>query len=217
MDMALVDRLLATAARVAQDYAVTGRRRAGGRAWAAPHPASRYPATPYPGPYPAAAFRASGRGADRSIPHDRAAVERYRYLLRTAPPEQIEQAHAEAFARLTPQQRQQVLAGLSDHVPAAERPATADPRALARMATRAELRRPGTLLRAFGGPGVAAGALAGGLAGGLLAGVAAAFVGSAIIDGLVDTGIGDLDLPDVAGDGFGGVLGGIVSFDGIDL
>src|SRR5690349_9236566 len=37
---------------------------------------------------------------------DEQALERYRYLLRTAPPEQIEQAHAEAFAQLTPDQRQ---------------------------------------------------------------------------------------------------------------
>jgi hypothetical protein len=32
---------------------------------------------------------------------DEAAVERYRYMLRTAPPETIELAHAEAFAKLT--------------------------------------------------------------------------------------------------------------------
>src|SRR3712207_6947952 len=37
-------------------------------------------------------------------PTDQQAVERYRYLLRTAPPDKIEEAHAEAFAQLTPQQ-----------------------------------------------------------------------------------------------------------------
>jgi hypothetical protein len=33
---------------------------------------------------------------------DAEAVRRYRYLLRTAPPEAIEQAHAEAFEQLAP-------------------------------------------------------------------------------------------------------------------
>ena len=58
-------------------------------------------------------------------------------------PEQIEQAHAEAFAKLTPDQRQQVLAQLAAAVPAGERPRTDDPRTLARAATRAEMRQPG--------------------------------------------------------------------------
>ncbi len=39
---------------------------------------------------------------------DERAVERYRYLLRTAPPERIEEVHAEAFATLTPEQRRMV-------------------------------------------------------------------------------------------------------------
>ncbi len=33
---------------------------------------------------------------------DEIAIERYRYLLRTAPPDKIEEVHAEAFAKLTP-------------------------------------------------------------------------------------------------------------------
>ena len=36
---------------------------------------------------------------------DDAPIARYRYMLKTAPPETIEQAHAEAFAQLTPEQR----------------------------------------------------------------------------------------------------------------
>src|SRR5690349_9832045 len=40
---------------------------------------------------------------------DEQAIARYRYMLRTAPPEVMEQAHEEAFARLTPQQRAMVL------------------------------------------------------------------------------------------------------------
>ncbi len=84
---------------------------------------------------------------------DEQAVERYRYLLRTAPPEAIEQAHEEAFARLTPQQRAMVLQQLSQNLPAHERAALErngdDPRTLARAATRAELREPGTIERIF--------------------------------------------------------------------
>jgi hypothetical protein len=83
---------------------------------------------------------------------DEQAVERYRYMLRTAPPEAIEQAHAEAFARLTPEQRRLALQELSATVPERERAgASSDPQSLARMATRAEMRQPGTLERAFGG------------------------------------------------------------------
>jgi len=44
-------------------------------------------------------------------------VERYRYMLRTAPPETIERAHAESFAQLTPEQRQMALQELSSNVP----------------------------------------------------------------------------------------------------
>jgi|SRR4051794_2176263 hypothetical protein len=40
---------------------------------------------------------------------DEQALQRYRYLLKTAPPETIEQAHEEAFAKLTPAQRAQAL------------------------------------------------------------------------------------------------------------
>src|SRR5687768_18544452 len=89
----------------------------------------------------------------REVLPDEQAVARYRYLLRTAPPEQIEQAHTEAFAQLTVDQRQQVLAQLAAAVPAGERPRTDDPETLARVATRAEMRQPGTLERALGGYG----------------------------------------------------------------
>ena len=63
------------------------------------------------------------------------AVARYQYLLRTASPDQIEQAHAEAFSQLTPQQRQEVLTQLAAAVPASERPRTDDAQTLARVAT----------------------------------------------------------------------------------
>jgi hypothetical protein len=142
---------------------------------------------PYRQPYGA-------RPADARPPADpdQAAIERYRYLLRTAPPDAIEQAHAEAFAQLTPEQRRQVLDGLAAEVPPAERATDDDPRSLARMATRAELRQPGTLERSFGRAGGVGGGLGGGMgmggmiAGSLLASVAGAFVGTAIADSLFD-------------------------------
>ena len=88
---------------------------------------------------------------------DEQAIERYRYLLKTAPPEAIEQAHAEAFAQFSPEQRRSVLERLSADAPAYEQGARTskadDPHSLAKMATRAEMRRPGTLERTFGGLG----------------------------------------------------------------
>jgi hypothetical protein len=119
---------------------------------------------------------------------DAQALERYRYLLRTAPPDAIEQAHAEAFAQLTPEQRAQVLRDLSEALAPGERAAERghdDPKSLARMATRAEVRQPGSLERAFGGRGM------GGMMGGsLLNSVAGAFIGSAIAHQLFG-GFGD--------------------------
>jgi hypothetical protein len=88
---------------------------------------------------------------------DEQALARYRYLLRTAPPEDIEQVHTEAFARLTPAQRAQALNEIAAAVPGHERSALlsgqGDPRALARVATRAEIREPGFLERTLGGGG----------------------------------------------------------------
>ena len=94
-----------------------------------------------------AAPRGAGAPGRQSKDPDEAAVERYRYMLRTAPPETIEQAHAEAFAKLTPEQRRKVLADVSAELPPGERATSDDPRSLARMATRAEMRNPGTLER----------------------------------------------------------------------
>ena len=151
---------------------------------------------------------------------DQQAVERYRYMLRTAPPDDVERAHAEAFEKLTPEQRRTVLSELSRQVPASE-VGDDDPKSLARMATRAEMREPGTMERTFGnvqGPGM------GGMFLSTLAGV---FVGSAVADaffsdessaegtdtdaggdqGSDDTGGGDSG-GDVGGGDFGGDFGG---------
>lgn len=144
------------------------------------------PAASTPQDTPRPARSGQGRGGG-----DEAAIERYRYLLRTAPPEAIEQAHAEAFATLTPEQRRTVLTELGSQVPASERAASDDPKALARMATRAEMRQPGLLERTFsgrgggmgGGYGMGGGMGMGGmLAGGLFASMAGAFVGTAIAE-----------------------------------
>ena len=113
---------------------------------------------------------------------DEQAIERYRYLLRTAPPETIEQAHAEAFAQLTPEQRGLVLQGMADVVPASERAVAEQnglsPQTLARLATRAEMRQPGTTERMLGQAGGAS--LGGVMAGSLLSSIAGAVIGSMI-------------------------------------
>jgi len=111
---------------------------------------------------------------------DDIALERYRYLLRTAPPEAIEKVHIEAFARLTPQQRDRLFAELSVNAPAGERPVGNDASALAHSATRSELRQPGTMERSLsstnGGPG-----LAGTIGGSMLGAIAGYVIGSAIV------------------------------------
>lgn len=125
---------------------------------------------------------------------DERAIERYRYMLRTAPPDDIERAHAEAFMQLTPEQRRTVLQELSTHVPASELPENDDPQALARTATRAEMRNPGTMERTFSqvpnGPG---------LGGMFLSTLAGAFVGTAIADAFFGGDAGGGDTADAAG------------------
>lgn len=113
-----------------------------------------------------------------SNPADERAIARYLYLLRTAPPEAIEQVHAEAFGALTDAQRSELLARIGQELPPYERalasPVNGTPVGLARLITRAEMRRPGTIARLFG-PGVAVGGV---LGASLLGGIAGAAVGS---------------------------------------
>jgi hypothetical protein len=140
---------------------------------------------------------------------DQQAIERYRYMLRTAPPDDIERAHAEAFARLTPEQRRVVLNELSAQVPASEIPPSDDPQSLARLATRAEMRQPGTMEQTFSrvpaGPGLG-GIFLSTLAGAFVGtAIAAAFLGSAG-DGQ-DSGTQG-DQGDAGGFGDGGDVGG---------
>ncbi|MGT2426646.1 hypothetical protein [Amnibacterium kyonggiense] len=182
---------------------------------------------------PAARSGYSGYGAARSTTRaprtdDEIAVDRYRYLLRTAPPEAVEEVHAEAFAKLTPQQRRMVFEELSQNATASDRPADDDPRTLARSATRSEMRQPGFLERTLGtggGRGPGGMGLGSVIGGSLLGTVAGVVIGSAIAD-MVLPGIGDLggDLADGVQDfgadvsqgfdGFGDVAGGFDDFGG---
>jgi hypothetical protein len=123
---------------------------------------------------------------------DQQAIDRYRYMLRTAPPETIEQAHAEAFARLTPEQRRMVLEQLRAEAPEAERAAVTqggdNPQSLARMATRAEVRQPGTMERMFGRAGGAG--FGGMMAGSLLGSIAGTVIGSMVAQHFFGSQIG---------------------------
>jgi len=148
---------------------------------------------------------------------DERAVERYRYLLETAPPEAIEQVHAEAFAKLTPEQRRLVFAQLTENAPAGDAPRADDPQSLAQSATRSELRQPGTMERSLAGPGF------GQMLGASLLGTVAGYViGSAIVSAFlppVDAGLADAgadagadDGADPGADGFGDAGGGFGDF-----
>jgi len=131
-------------------------------------------------------FSEPAYNAPRPNTTDEQALARYRYMLQTAPPETLEQAHEEAFAKLTPEQRRMALEQLSDATPESERAGLSDdPRSLARAATRAEMREPGTMERRFGGGGMGGGGMGGmGIGGmmaaGLLTSIAGGFIGSAI-------------------------------------
>ncbi|MFC5931438.1 hypothetical protein D6T64_07720 [Cryobacterium melibiosiphilum] len=128
---------------------------------------------------------------------DEIAVERYQYLLRTAPPETIEQVHTEAFSKLTDEQRDLLFRQLTETVAPSERPKDAQPASLAKAATRAELREPGTLTRSFGdqgGQGGQRGMGMGSMIGGSLLGTVAGFViGSALVSAFMPMDGGGAD------------------------
>ena len=109
---------------------------------------------------------------------DEIAVERYRYLLRTAPPETIEQVHTEAFAKLTDEQRELLFQELSTGAPDGEAPRDSSARSLASSATRQELRNPGTMERSLAGNGMGFGSM---VASSLLGTVAGYVIGSALV------------------------------------
>jgi len=125
--------------------------------------------------------------------NDEQALQRYRYMLATAPPEDIERAHEEAFAKLTPEQRAEALQALAQEVPASEIRGD-DPASMARAATRAELRQPGTIERAWGSGGP-------GLGSWFMTTLAASFIGTAIAQSFFDNDPGSGGADQGAGDG----------------
>jgi len=153
-----------------------------------------------------------GRGsAAAARSDDEIALERYRYLLRTAPPETIEAVHREAYAALTEPQRRLLLTELAAAAPAGEAPRSSDPADLAQAATRAELRQPGTLERAYQGPGflsMVGSSMLGTIAGYVVASaLVSAFLPSS--DAGTEAGADDSGDADAGADtGFGGDIGG---------
>jgi hypothetical protein len=142
---------------------------------------------------------------------DKVALAKYDYLLRTSSPEQLEQVHHDAFARLTPAQRQQVRDRLNSELPPHEHLRDDSAGGMARAMTRGEMSRPGLVRRVLGGSGRngngngngngrgRAGAFAGGAAVGAGAmafgGLAAAVAGGAVLSaaaGPVLAGAADL-------------------------
>jgi len=146
----------------------------------------------------------TAHGAAPQRTDDEIAVERYQYLLRTAPPETIEQVHTEAFAKLTDQQRDLFVQRLTENATPSERPADAAPATLAKAATRAELREPGTLERTLGRQGQG-GLGFGGMVGSTILGTVAGYViGSALVSAFMpDPGATDAAASDSGTDSGG--------------
>ncbi len=165
----------------------------GQQQWAPSAPAQEW-GPPAPGQQPV------GHPGQPAASEDERAIARYRYLLRTAPPEQVEEVHAEAFAKLTPEQRQRVLAQLTSDLPPGEAPQSDDPRVMARAATRAEMQQPGYMQRSFGGSGADGGrrgpGMGGMFAGSMLGSIAGVVVGSMVAQSL----LGGFDQSPEAGD-----------------
>jgi len=173
------------------------------RLFGSDQPERQIPAVPQNDGYGRSAYGQSDRPANQPPQsEDQLAIERYRYLLRTAPPETIEQVHAEAFAKLTEPQRQQVLAELSAGLPSQEQPRSSAPQDLARAATRAEYTNPGFMERTLGpqqggrqGPGMGA------MIGSSILGTVVGYVmGSAIVSSFMAPAFADQGSGDGSGD-----------------
>ena len=142
-------------------------------------------------------------------PQDRAAIARYNYLLETAEPGQLEQVHAEAFAKLTPSQRALLQEDLNRSLAPGERPVSTAPADRARAATRSEARNPGSLRRLLSGASGAA--RGGGGRGALAAGAGAVGLLGLVAGGAIATSIGGSLLAEAAGAGvdFDALAGGL--------
>ncbi|PZE85229.1 cation-transporting ATPase [Curtobacterium sp. MCBD17_032] len=147
-------------------------------------------------------------GRTPSTDADRVAIAKYDYLLKTADPERLEQAHHDAFARLTPEQRQQVLQRLNAEVPQHDRSTDASPAGLARAATRGETSRPGTMRKVLAGTAIGGGALAvGGLAVAVAGGAVLSAAAGPVLAQAADLGVDFEGVASSLGDTVGGGLG----------
>jgi hypothetical protein len=119
-------------------------------------------------------------GPPPDILSEEQAIQRYRYLLQTAPPETLEHGHVEAFTRMAQSQRARMLQELATALPAETHTTinvqSDDPASLAQRITYIERNTPGLLEQTLGGP--AAGMGGGMLAGTLFASIAVGFVES---------------------------------------
>jgi len=154
--------------------------------------------------------------APRASEADRVALGKYDYLLRTAEPDQLEQVHRDAFARLTPQQRELVQARLAEELPAHEQPRSGSTDDLARAATRGETVHPGLMQRVFGGRGRDGGAATAPRSGaGRFAAGAATGAGVAALGGLALAVAGGAAVSSVAAPLLSGALADGVDFGGL--
>lgn len=148
---------------------------------------------PAPGAYAPPPAPGTG-GAHDVAAADRAAIARYDYLLQTADPHRIEQIHREAFARLTPQQREHVEARMRAEFPKDERPRSSSADDLARAAGRSEAMQPGRLRGLLsrvrgGGAAVAAGGAAVGLLGVVAGGAVLSTVAAPLLEQAAGLGV----------------------------
>ncbi len=121
----------------------------------------------------------SARRAARAAAADALALDRYEKMLGSAPPAVVEGVHADAFGRLSPEQRAAVYERLAEAASADERPADATPAALARSASRAEGRRRGEVARMLGTD--APGAALSSAVGAAILGAVAAYAASSLV------------------------------------
>lgn len=163
---------------------------------------------------------------------DKVALAKYDYLLRTSSPEQLEQVHHDAFARLTPAQRQQVRDRLNSELPPHEHLRDDSAGGMARAMTRGEMSRPGLVRRVLGGSGrsgngngngrgrgrafaggaaVGAGAMAfGGLAAAVAGGAVLSAAAGPVLAGAADLGVDFEGIASGMGDlGLGDLGGGV--------
>jgi hypothetical protein len=158
------------------------------------------------------------RSASAARSQDEVAIERYRYLLQTAPPEALEKVHEEAFAKLTPEQRRMVFDQLVEDAPQGDAPKADDPRSLAVSATRSEMRQPGTLERSFSNVSPAGPTFGSMFASSLLGNIAGYFIVSSMMSAFMpDMSSGETDAATSGENTDGSDSSGDMGSDGSDF